>query len=276
MKKIILITDSPIIKQIFALLAVKMQYRLSVTTDFDSDLSSDVLIVDEAFINDKFNFLKRQTKKLGAISSVELGFGKAKDFIVKKPFLPSELEIALKQVFNELDSKFTYTPSSVSYENSKPFNTPKSNIDTSITEPLSNYLESLADDIAQEINDKNDDSVVSAKLVNGSTGILDKIELGKIKDILDSSEKQVSDAISNIIDDELNDVNDWCELSEIIDKTINELEQKANKNKTLKILLNDLNIEELKPLLLRLDKNTIEELSNGSNVEIHLKLGAKK
>lgn len=275
MKTLILITDSNIIAKIFKLICIKNNLVLKVFSNFDNDLTSDILIIDDNFINDKFNFLKRHTKKLGAISTIDLGFNKAKDFLIKKPFLPTELETILKDVFEQVNVtlKKPYISSAMNAKFDIPISQNKQNNKSSsevYTEPITSYLESLAETIGQEINDKNDDSIVSIKYAKNN-GILDTKELAKIKQILEDSNKNIE--LENIIDDAItNETNEWLELSEIIDKTIDELSQKVDAHKPFKILLKNFEAEELKPLLLKLDKNALNELSNGSSLEIHLKL----
>lgn len=285
MKTIALITDSTIIEHIFSLLSKKLNFNLITTTNIEKEVQSDIIIVDDTFINDKFNFLKRNTKRLGAISSVELGFNIAKDFLIKKPFMPSELERQLKENIELIDKKFSYEPVK-SFEIKRPKKQeiepasfyPEENtiLDDNFTYPLTDYLETLADEIADDIEELNDDSIVSAHAISKKSGILDQSELNKIKEILETSEEQFHKEMTQESDDELDEMNEWCELSQIIDKTIDELEKKAIKHKPLKLLLNDINIEEIKPLLMKLDKSAIEELSNGASLELHIKLGNKK
>lgn len=269
MKTVTLISDTPIVQKIFYLLSVKLKFKLNIVSNFEDNTISDILIVDENFINDKFNFLKRYTKKLGAITSMELGFNKAKDFTINRPFLPSELEEKLVETFIVLEnpSKFTYDPHSIKFDQTfekSPkhiinFEQKKENLD----------LEKLADEVAYDIEDRNDDSIISFKTVK-TDGILDKNELAKIRKILENHEKS-KEEIEAIIDDALENTNEIYEISEIIDKTIDELQQKVQKQKNIKVSLDIKELEELKPLLGKLDKTILEDLSKGANLEIHLK-----
>lgn len=274
MKTITLISDTQIVQKIFYLLSIKLKFKLNITTNFDDNFTSDILIVDEHFINDKFNFLKRYTKKLGAISSIELGFNKAKDFTINKPFLPSELEEVLVQNFNILDNphKFTYDPHSIKFDQTFE-SSPKPFVNFELKQS-NDDLEQIADDIANDIEDLNDDSIVRFKSPK-TDGILDKTELAKIKKILENQEKP-KEELEAIIDEALEDTSEIYEISEIIDKTIDELQEKAQKQRSVKVSLNVKELEELKPLLGKLDKNVLEELSNGANLEIHLKAGETK
>ena len=270
MKKITLISDTKIVQKIFYLLSVKMRFQLNIISNFDENLNCDILIVDENFINDKFNFLKRHTKRLGAISSVELGFNKAKDFTISRPFLPTELEDVIQENFNNIDSssKFVYQKESIMFE-------PVIEFEHKSTKPQNDLLESLADEVAQDINDKNDESVVSAR-IDRKDGILDQNELAKIKKILESHEKSPEEDVSDAIDEALNAQENIYEISEIIDKTIDELKEKAAKQKNIKISLEPNELEELQPLLEKLDKTSLQELANGAGLEIHLKINDKK
>lgn len=270
MKKITLISDTKIVQKIFYLLSVKMRFQLNIISNFDENLNCDILIVDENFINDKFNFLKRHTKKLGAISSVELGFNKAKDFTISRPFLPTDLEATIKENFDSIDngSKFVYQKQSIKFE-------PVIEFEQKATKVQNDILENLADEIAQDINDKNDESVVSIK-IERKDGILDQNELAKIKKILESHEKTPEEDVSLAIDEALTEQENIYEISEIIDKTIDELKEKAAKQKNIKISLEQNELEELQPLLEKLNKDALQELANGAGLEIHLKINDKK
>lgn len=270
MKKITLISDTKIVQKIFYLLSVKMRFQLNIISNFDENLNCDILIVDENFINDKFNFLKRHTKKLGAISSVELGFNKAKDFTISRPFLPTDLEATIKENFDSIDngSKFVYQKQSIKFE-------PVIEFEQKATRVQNDILENLADEIAQDINDKNDESVVSIK-IERKDGILDQNELAKIKKILESHEKTPEEDVSLAIDEALTEQENIYEISEIIDKTIDELKEKAAKQKNIKISLEQNELEELQPLLEKLNKDALQELANGAGLEIHLKINDQK
>lgn len=257
---LILITKTAIIEKIFSLVCKKLSINLTVENSLSIDNKRvDFIIVDEEFINDDFNSLKQYTKKLAAITSEELSFDKSRDFIINRPFLPTSLEELLKE-------EALYIKEDQENENKKLV---EDDIDEE--EILSNYVESLADDIASNIEDENDESIVTiASLNNG--GVLDFNELGKISDILHDDDVQ-----NEVVVDE----NDWKDINEIIDDALNEVKEyefdlEHNENEPIKVLLNNYNISELKPFLQKFDQRVIDRLSNGEDVDITLCLKVNK
>ncbi len=136
---------------------------------------------------------------------------------------------------------------------------------------LASYVESLADDVALNIEEENDESIVTiASLNNG--GVLDFNELDKISDILHDDDVQ-----NEVVVDE----NDWKDISEIIDDALNEVKEyefevEHNEHEPIKVLLNNYNISELKPFLQKFDQRVIDRLSSGEDVDITLCLKVNK
>lgn len=256
---LLLITKTPIIEKIFTLVSKKLGLNLFVKDNLNIKENSDFVIVDEEFINDDFNTLRTYSKKLAAISSEELPFDKARDFVIERPFLPTALEELLTEQieFIKEDEK----------EEQENINT----YDINEEEIVSDYVDSLADDVAFDIEEENDESIVTiASLNNG--GVLDNSELGKISDILHDDEVQ----------DKVNvDENDWKDISEIIDDALTEVKEyefdlEESEDVPTKILLNNYNISELKPFLMKLDQSIIERLSDGEDVDVTLCLKVNK
>lgn len=254
---LVLITKTPIIEKIFTLVCKKVGLNLIVKGDLNIHESVDFIIVDEEFINDDFNTFRSYSKKLAAISSEELPFDKARDFVINRPFLPTVLEeLLVEQIeFIKEDEKIEESNNHVVNEE----------------EIVSNYVDSLADDIAFNIEEENDESIVTIASLNDG-GVLDNNELGKISDILHDDEVQ----------DRVNvDENDWKDISEIIDDALSEVKEyefdlEVNENMPIKVLLNNYNISELKPFLMKLDQSIIERLSNGEDVDVTLCLKVSK
>ena len=92
---LLLISETAIIEQIFSLVCKKLNIELNITQSTDVEENYDLIIIDQSFIDDKFNIIKQFSKKLGAISSEELPFDKSRDFIIPRPFLPTKLESKL-------------------------------------------------------------------------------------------------------------------------------------------------------------------------------------
>jgi len=255
---LILVTKTPIIEKIFTLVCKKLNIVLSVQDSSPINETADFIIIDEEFVDDDFNRLKQHTKKLAAIVSEELPFDKSRDFIIQRPFLPNHLESLLKEQVEFIK------------EDLKEENKPKK-LEFDEEEVISSYVESLADDIADTIEEDNDESIVTiASLNNG--GVLDNQELHKITDLLEEKELDFSEVVSQ---------NDWKDINQIIDDALNEVEEyefnlEENKEDPIKLILNNYNISELKPFLQKFDQGVIDRLSNGEDVNVTLCLRVNK
>lgn len=256
---LLLITRTAMIEKIFSLVCKKLEIELSVQTNHQVEKGVDIIVVDQDFINDEFNFLKQHTKKLAAITNEELPFDKSRDFIIPRPFLPTQLEELLKEQIEFIKEDLEQEQDSVS----------KLEIDEEAL--MTNYVESLADDVAFNIDEENDESIVTiASLKDG--GVLDFNELDKINNILHDDDVQ---------DEVIVDENDWKDINEIIDDALNEVKEyefelEEDENKPIKVLLNNYNISELKPFLQKFDQKVIDKLSNGEDVDVTLSLKVNK
>jgi len=270
-KSLILVSRKPIIIQIFTLVCKKLNIDLDVLSEVQIDHKVDIIIIDNDFIDDRFDIIKSYAKIIGAISKEELPFGSANDFIVPLPFLPSSLEqILLKQldVLKKRDNTKTYI-SNVEVDNAVLVDDIE---EPSSTEPAVEYLESLADDIAFDIEEENDDSIIALAALNKG-GVLDTKELSNIQNIMSSpNEVKKTDFDSEKIEDE------WMDLSSIIDQAIDEVNTVSEiyskfDNKPIKVLLNNFELEELTPLLNKLDQDIIDSLTDGYEINLQIKLG---
>jgi hypothetical protein len=255
---IILVTKTAIIEKIFSLICKKLNLDLEIRGNLTISNSVDIIVVDEEYVNDSFNSLKQHTKKLGAIVSEELPFDKSRDFILNRPFLPNELEEMLIEQCEYIKDE---------EENKEDIQRAKNE-----EEVITNYVESLADDVAYDIDEENDESIVTlASLKDG--GVLDNFELNKISDIL--SDDDIDDQI--VVDE-----NDWKDINEIIDDALNEVKDYEfdldanNKSKPIRLLLNNYNIDELRPFLQKFNQGVIDRLSNGEDVDVTLSLKVNK
>ncbi|PHO09364.1 hypothetical protein CPG37_09865 [Malaciobacter canalis] len=260
---LLLISNTPIIIKIFKLVCKKLDLELFVQSDYNVQEKKDFIIIDQEYIDDRFNSLKKFCSKLGAICNDELPFEKARDFIIPRPFLPLQLQEIIKEQLEFIDEEETLKKQ----ENIK--NTAKYSaanmINDDSAEDLTNYVESLADNIASDIEDENDESIVTLATLN-SGGVLDNNELSKISDIL---------RYDNIQNEFVNSEKetDWKELSDIIDDALNEVgDYDIANNQPLKLILNKYSIDELKPLLEKFDQNVIDKLSNGEDIDLKLTL----
>lgn len=256
--KLLLICETNIIKDIFALICKKLNIELLIQDKIDlKDAKYEIIVVDQSYIDDKFNSLKQNSKKLGAISSEELPFDKARDFIIPRPFLPTKLEFILKDEIEEIKKEETKASYSKRiYENYEE--------DTEVTIPVVDYMESLVDDVYNQIEDESDESVITiASLKEG--GVLDKNELSKINSLL-FNHASVSDEIQE---------SDWKDISDIIDDALDEVREyefDLSSKDRYEIVLTNYKMNELKPLLSKLNQNLIDALANGEEVDITLKL----
>lgn len=265
-KSLILVSKKPIIVQIFTLVCKKLNIQLEVLHEAQIDHKVDIIIIDSDFIDDRFNIIKSYSKLLGAISKHELPFGSANDFVIPLPFLPSSLETILEtqlEVLKKRNNSKMYI-SNIEVEDDEIF-------EEEDAEPAVEYLESLADDIAFDMEEENDDSIVSFAALNGG-GILDTKELSNIQNIMTTENVRKND-----FSDDKED-NEWMDLSSIIDQaidevnTVNDIYSKFD-NKPIKVLLNNFELEELTPLLNKLDQDIIDSLADGYEINLQIKLG---
>ena len=279
-KSLILISKTPMVIKIFNLVCKKLNIQLEVLKEAQIDHKVDLTIVDKDLIDDRFNILKTYSKQIGAISNKELPFETANDFLIPLPFLPSTLQRILEeqlQIIRKKETTKTYISNLDStnedqYENvniSSEFNNEE-------LEPAVDYLENLANDIASDIKDENDDSIISINSVSNSGGILDSRELSKIEDIFNDNSELLNNQEKEFTAD--NNDEQWHDLASIIDDAINEVNAPNGiydkfDNKPIKLLLNNYSLIELTPLLNMLDQEIINTLTDGYEVTVQLKLG---
>ena len=105
-------------------------------------------------------------------------------------------------------------------------------------------------------------------------GVLDSNELNKITDILRE------DTIQNEINLEKND---WQDINSIIDDALAEVreyefdlkQQQVQSVKPYELILSNFNINELRPLLEKLDQTIIDRISAGEIVDVKISLKGK-
>lgn len=269
LKKVLLICDTTIIEHIFALVCKKMNIDLTIQKSTIVNEEYDFIVVDQAFIDDNFNNYKQYTKRLGAISSEELSFSKARDFIVPRPFLPTKLEAILNEQIETLyDDELNYSRRASIYNNfeeeDKTFIIQKNSI---LNDNIFN-----SDNIVDEEMSNDEFAFIDESLVNISSlnngGILDNNELNKINNIL--KEEKIQNEI------EL-EKSDWKDISSIIDDALEEVREYEfdlvhNDTKIYNLVLNKFDIEELKPFLEKFNQNVINRLVSGEVVDVKISL----
>ena len=266
---LLLICETSIIEHIFTLICKKLNIDLTIQKTNNVTEEFDFIIIDQSFIDDKFNAIKQFSKKLGAISSEELPFDKSRDFVIPRPFLPTKLESMLLEQIDIIKEENLYE------ENKNPSNHSSSAYkeNEKITTPILNYIDSLDEDNIdgrEYYEDEEDESIISLASVSG--GILDNSELNKINDILRE------DNIQNEINLEKKD---WKNISDIIDDALDEVrEYEFDLNPTppakrYNLVLSNFNMNELRPLLEKFDQTVIDKLASGESVDIKLTLKEK-
>lgn len=249
--KLLLICKIPIIIKIFTLICKKLNISLQIQEDNNVDEKFDIIVIDSQFVDDRFNIIKQFCTKIGAISSEDLPFDKSRDFIIPRPFLPAQLQEIIQDVIETIAQDLNQQK--IQQQKHQPINEEEE------------YMDSIATYIAQDIEDENDESIVSfASLKKG--GVLDSKELGRIQSLLN-----IEPTLNQV---EMNE-EDWLDLSEIIDKALEEVkdyEFDLNDSGSITLVLSKFTMEELKPLLLKLDQNSIDKLTTGGSINLELKL----
>lgn len=270
-KSLILVSRKPIVIQIFTLVCKKLNIKLDILNEVQIDHKVDIIVIDNDFIDDRFDIIKSYSKIIGAISKEELPFGSANDFIIPLPFLPSSLEQILEEQLEVLKKRYNTKTYISNVEVEEEYEEKREEL-PELVEPAVEYLESLADDIAGDIEEENDDSIVALAALNKG-GVLDSKELSNIQNIMTSTKDVLKeDFDSDKIEDE------WMDLSSIIDQAIDEVNTVSEiyskfDNKPIKVLLNNFELEELTPLLNKLDQDIIDSLTDGYEINLQIKLG---
>lgn len=274
---LLLICETAIIEHIFTLVCKRLNVKLTLQKTNNVNEEFDLIVIDQKFIDDKFNLIKQYSRKLGAISSEELSFDKARDFIIPRPFLPTKLEsILLEQVKLIKEKK-----EKENNEKRISFSKKLDKEDEEVTVPIVNYVNSLDeeeyyekdnifDDEDKYDEDEEDESIVHINH-DKVTGILDNRELNKINDILRE------DNIQNEINLEKKD---WKDISAIIDDALEEVKEyefdlSQPEIKPYHLILSNFSITELRPLLEKFDQTVIDKLSSGESVDIRISLKEK-
>ena len=262
---ILLICETAIIEHIFTLVCKKLRVNLTIQKTNSVNDRYDLIIIDQSFIDDKFNTIKQFSKKLGAISSEELSFDKSRDFIIPRPFLPTKLEAILSDQIECIKEE----KEKEKEENSKLFSHNQYEEDEEVIIPITTkYINSL-DDVSDDdyFEEEDDESIIDPTLLNIG-GILDHSELSKINNILRE----------DVIQNEINlEKSDWKDIAAIIDDALDEVKEyefdlTQTPIKPYNLVLSNFHINELRPLLEKFDQTIIDRLSSGESVDVRLSL----
>ena len=281
---LLLVCETTIIEHIFTLVCKRLNIKLTTQRNTNITQKFDLIVIDQNFVDDKFNLIKQYSRKLGAISSEELPFDKARDFIIPRPFLPTKLEAMIieqikyiKEEKEEESSNNRISFAKNSYEE-----------DEEVTVPVVKYIDSLDEKEKEYVQVKEskshnqntyeeddyedeDESIVHLQTLK-TGGILDHGELSKINDILRE------DNIQNEINLEKSD---WKDISAIIDDALAEVKEyefdltTVVPTKPYNLVLSNFSINELRPLLEKFDQSVIDKLSSGETVNVKMSLKEK-
>ena len=265
---LLLICETQIIEQIFSLVCKKLKLDFSVQSTTTIDKEYDFIIVDQDFIDDKFNIIKQYSKKLGAITSEELPFEKSRDFIIPRPFLPTKLQEILREQVHFLEAEILKEQK---LEVKPDLHTDIYDENTH-TAPITDYVESLVEDVYLDMNEEEGDESIITLNPSNKGGILDNKELSKLHEMLEENDTKQEFVM---------DSNDWKDIGSIIDDALDEVKEyefdleDSSSKKPFNLILSNYNIEELKPLLEKFNQNIIDRLSSGESVDIKLVLKDK-
>ncbi len=252
--KLLVISKTPIIKQIFKLITNKLNIDLTVLDVNIVSTNFDIIVIEDTLFDEQFP-TATYSKQFGIISKDQHKYNTHSDFILSKPFLPSQLLAIIheQQQLVEVDSIEDIVEDNNDIENE--------------IEQTEEFINSLVEDISDDILDKSDESIVSSSFIDNG-GILDTNELSKIQGLLSVEEE--NSTLENIEDE--ND-DEWIDLANIIDQAIDEVKDYEFKSQEpIKLILNNYTMNELSGLLNKLDQNIIDSLVNGEEITLKLKV----
>ncbi|MCT7447385.1 hypothetical protein [Aliarcobacter skirrowii] len=272
--KLLLICNTAIIEHIFNLVCKRLGIDLNIEKNTKFQGKFDFIVVDQPFIGSDFLKLKRFTKKLAAINSEELSYDLPSDFVVPRPFLPTKLEAILKEQIKILKDEIenghnfdTFKDSLVKdnyIEDSQSFNEMQEKESDLAEDFFETLIEDDFDDGFFRKNDLDDESIVSLNSIRQG-GVLDKSELKKINSFLDDKSENIQKL----------EERDWKDITDIIDDALDEVKDYEFdlEKEDYTLVLNRFKMDELKPLLLKLNQNIIDRLAR--NEVINLKISLK-
>jgi len=260
--KLLLICNTAIITHIFTLVCKKLNIELIIQDTNSVSKKYDLIVIDQPFLDNKFVKIKKFAQKMGVISAEELSFDKPRDFLIPRPFLPTKLESLLKEQVKILKEEQKENGNLANF------------IDEDENDIVDSLVDFINDDLYENSNTdfdlknaiEEDESIVSLSSLQKG-GILDNDELNKINTLLKNDS-------SNTIKQE-----DWKDISNIIDEALDEVREyefEINEVEQYHLILSKFKIDDLKPLLTKLNQNLIDKLSRGETVDIKISLKEQK
>ena len=251
---IFLLSNLDIINKIFTLVSKKLSLNLNIIQNDNQLEKCDIIIVDDQIKDINLLKYKSLCSSLVYITNEDNNLNNDYNHILKKPFLPSTLEIFLNELINL----------------NKTNNIQEEPEDEPIDDLVS-FVSSIDNENLDEQNDEynlsEDDETVIHKEDLGHGGVLDKKELTQLFDMINDEEKS-NQKISSKMKDE-----DWVDLSKIIDDAIDDVQEyEFKENEPIKLILNQFSMQELMPLLKKLDQHIIDSLTDGQDITLMLRL----
>ncbi|VAY86620.1 hypothetical protein MNB_ARC-1_13 [hydrothermal vent metagenome] len=245
---ILLISETRIITHIFNLVCAKLNIQLTISSSSSINSNFDIIIIEDKLFDDNA-FANKHAKRVGIITNDKQSFQNKSNFIIKKPFLPSDLSNTIEKQCKTITT-FTKNQDDIIHTQNNDQELVKNNNNDN------QLINNIAEDISSTVLEESDESIVPSAFVQDG-GILDDNELSKIKNILKTQQ----------------DDKEWVDLSDIIDQAINEVNQyKFNIKEPVKLLLNDYSMKEVSVLLNKLDKSLINALIKGEEITLKLRV----
>ena len=271
MKKMVaLVSNDLMIGKIFALVAKRLAFEYEQFSSLENvDTDYDYLIIDDKIDINK-DLLKFFTTKIILTGSTQAL--QEYDHTIVKPFLPSDLQKSLEKIFslepskvNNIELENQSVSEVVEEQNSAETIEDISHEDLSVdTSDLSAFVDTIVSDMD---NEEDGEELLTIKKENLSHGgVLDKNELSRLYNMLGENIEKFDS-----IDEK--DSEDWVELSKIIDKAIDDIESyEYEEDKPIKLILNQYTMDQLAPLLKMLNQEIIDDLTDGKDIHLHLRL----
>ncbi len=237
MKSLVLLTNCDKVRTICQISLKDININLSVVKSVDHIAPSDMVLLDESFINGDLSLLKAyvsklkpQCNKIGLLTSRRDFDKDFVSFVIYKPFLPNHLIQVIISQFNAMDS----------------------------------FKVQLTDTNFEKNIDK---SIITHKNTGKQTQVLDKNEIQNIKNLLKdtSTQRKKQNNIHLNID----------KVKGYDDSNIKQIDRR-NINKTINntITLDRFLLEQLMPLFAVVDKDVVSNLMRGKVVNLKLKLSS--
>ena len=288
-KNITLITSTDIIKQIFTLVCNKLSINLEIYSDDTNINKTDILIYEDISYNkDEVIRYKSMCTVLAVIAKHKV-YEYESAYLIKKPFLPSQLVNYISELVDQVNQfeKLSKAPKikekvvSTSKDEFADFSFDLKEDNIDVKSDMSNEVDDLVDfiDTMEETKEDElyeDEDIIIKKSDLGHGGVLDQKELNNLhniindNDITGSSIDEAMEELPSVSEDD-----DWLELNDIIDDVIEDISQEPESIKNdedILLLLNNFTMDELAPLLNKLDQDIIDKISSGEDVSIKLRL----